>query len=334
MNRLAEATQVTQKAIAIADSSGQPYNIFQARSRMGSIFYMQKKYIEAIPFYEKGFTAMKNSDQYEPNIGDCYRELSECYEKTGKAGDALAAYKKYVEISDSIKSKENIRKATELFMKYDFDKQQQATQAEQDKINATAKAKQIALVVGLALTLLLAFVAFNGYRNKQKANTLLHKKNEEIEDTLAQLKATQSQLIQSEKMASLGELTAGIAHEIQNPINFVNNFSELNKELLVEMKDEMDKGNIADAKTIANDVIGNEEKINHHGKRADSIVKGMLQHSSVSSGQKEPTDINALAVEYLRLSYQGLRAKDKTFNATLQTDLIRTCLPTRQALIK
>jgi len=141
-----------------------------------------------------------------------------------------------------------------------------------------------------------------------------------LKQSLDDLKSTQSQLIQSEKMASLGELTAGIAHEIQNPLNFVNNFSEVNKELLVEMKDEMDKGNMDDAKALANDVIDNEEKINHHGKRADAIVKGMLQHSRSSSGVKEPTDINALADEYLRLSYHGLRAKDKDFNAEMKTD--------------
>jgi signal transduction histidine kinase len=120
-------------------------------------------------------------------------------------------------------------------------------------------------------------------------------------------------------MASLGELTAGIAHEIQNPLNFVNNFSEVNNELLAEMRDEIDKGNLEEVKLIANDVIDNEEKILHHGKRADSIVKGMLQHSRSSSGVKEPTDINALADEYLRLSFHGLRAKDKSFNASMET---------------
>ncbi len=139
------------------------------------------------------------------------------------------------------------------------------------------------------------------------------------EEALAELQVTQKQLIQSEKMASLGELTAGIAHEIQNPLNFVNNFSEVNKELLLEMKDEMDKGNLDDAKALANDVIDNQEKINHHGKRADAIVKGMLQHSRSSSATKEPTDINKLADEYLRLAYHGLRAKDKSFNATMKT---------------
>ncbi len=150
------------------------------------------------------------------------------------------------------------------------------------------------------------------------------------DESLIELKETQAQLIQSEKMASLGELTAGIAHEIQNPLNFVNNFSEVNKELLVEMKDEMKKGNINDANAIANDVIENEEKINHHGKRADAIVKNMLQHSRSSSSQREPTNINALADEYLRLSYHGMRAKDpkdsmnKLFNATIQTDFDET----------
>jgi signal transduction histidine kinase len=143
---------------------------------------------------------------------------------------------------------------------------------------------------------------------------------EALQTTLNELKLTQQQLVQSEKMASLGELTAGIAHEIQNPLNFVNNFSDVNKELIEEMDEEIDKQNIQAVKEIAKDIKENEEKINHHGKRADAIVKGMLQHSRKSSGQKEPTDINALADEYLRLSYHGLRAKDKNFNATIETD--------------
>jgi len=144
------------------------------------------------------------------------------------------------------------------------------------------------------------------------------------EEALAELQNTQKQLIQAEKMASLGELTAGIAHEIQNPLNFVNNFSEVSKELLDEMREAIEKGDTDDAKEIMNDVIQNLEKINHHGKRADGIVKGMLQHSRSGNGKKEPININALADEYLRLAYHGLRAKDKSFNATMKTDFDET----------
>jgi two-component system NtrC family sensor kinase len=140
-----------------------------------------------------------------------------------------------------------------------------------------------------------------------------------LEIAFQQLKTAQTQLIQSEKMASLGELTAGIAHEIQNPLNFVNNFSEVSIELLDELKEEAKAGNSEDVMAIADDLSQNLQKINDHGKRADSIVKGMLQHSQSSSGKMEPTDINALANEYLRLSYHGLRAKDKTFNAEMTT---------------
>ncbi len=155
-------------------------------------------------------------------------------------------------------------------------------------------------------------------KEKNRERELKHAK--EIEKAYNELKTTQAQLIQSEKMASLGELTAGIAHEIQNPLNFVNNFSEVNQELLQELNEEIENGNLDEVKLLAKDVIDNEQKINYHGKRADSIVKGMLQHSRSSSGVKEPTDINALADEYLRLAYHGLRAKDKSFNATMNTD--------------
>ena len=152
---------------------------------------------------------------------------------------------------------------------------------------------------------------------KRKA---IEETNAALQKSLDDLKAAQTQLIQSEKMASLGELTAGIAHEIQNPLNFVNNFSEVNTELIGELVEEVNKGNTDEVKAIANDIKENSEKINHHGKRADAIVKGMLQHSRSSSGVKEPTDINALADEYIRLTYHGLRSKDKSFNATMKTD--------------
>jgi two-component system, NtrC family, sensor kinase len=152
------------------------------------------------------------------------------------------------------------------------------------------------------------------------------KRTSELNQSLTHLKQTQTQLIQSEKMASLGELTAGIAHEIQNPLNFVNNFSDVNTELIDELNGERKKEvrDFENEDEILNIIKENEQKINHHGKRAGDIVKGMLQHSRKSTGQKEPTDINALADEYLRLSYHGLRAKDKSFNADMQTDFDET----------
>ena len=154
----------------------------------------------------------------------------------------------------------------------------------------------------------------------QKKSLVIEDANKALTQTLEELKTTQVQLIQSEKMASLGELTAGIAHEIQNPLNFVNNFSEVSNELIEEMCEQLEKGNSEEAKAIANEIKMSLEKINLHGKRADGIVKSMLQHSRTSTGKKEPTDINVLADEYLRLAYHGLRAKDKSFNAAIKTD--------------
>jgi signal transduction histidine kinase len=163
--------------------------------------------------------------------------------------------------------------------------------------------------------LLIAFILYRSNLHKQKANA-------EIEKSYQELKSVQAQLVQQEKMASLGELTAGIAHEIQNPLNFVNNFSEINKELIEELKNErlnLKSGNAKLEDEILNDIEQNLEKILQHGKRADAIVKGMLQHSRVGSGKKELTNINALAEEYLRLSYHGFRAKDKDFSCVLET---------------
>ncbi len=188
----------------------------------------------------------------------------------------------------------------------------------------------ISLLIGIiVIALLMSFIIrfIFSYRHKQKDYTFLQTQKEEIdlqksivEKTLEELKTTQTQLIHRERMASLGELTAGIAHEIQNPLNFVNNFSDVNAELLDEAQKELQSGNVNEAESLLNSIKENEQKINHHGKRAESIVKGMMQHSRPSAGQKELTDINALASEYLKLSYHGLRAKDKSFNAAMVTD--------------
>ena len=256
-----------------------------------------------------------------------YYELTKLDSSTGNYKQAYEHYKLYTIYRDSLIKEETEKKELQAKMQYEFDKKQAIAKAEQDKKDAEQqriKNMQYFTIAALAFLLLaillFAFIQWRNNKQKKKANALLQQQKEKVEDTLTELKSTQSQLIQAEKMASLGELTAGIAHEIQNPLNFVNNFSEVNKELLIEMKGEIQRGNIGEVTAIANDVIDNEEKIIHHGKRADAIVKGMLQHSRSSAGVKEPTDINALCDEYLRLSYHGLRAKNKSFNADFKTD--------------
>jgi signal transduction histidine kinase len=251
-----------------------------------------------------------------------YTSLSAIYKLRKNVDSAFFYQGLAMAAKDSINSVEKIKQ----FQNIGFDEQLKVQEMEKEKREIENKIRTYSLISGIGVFMLIAFLLYRNNRNRKKANELLQSQKQEIEKqkssiekTLLELKSAQSQLIQSEKMASLGELTAGIAHEIQNPLNFVNNFSELNTELIEEANQEIDKGNIPEVKTILNDIRENEQKINHHGKRADAIVKGMLQHSQSSSGAKEPTDINALADEYLRLAYHGLKAKDKSFNATLKT---------------
>lgn len=324
LGKMDSAIMLSDKAIAAANASGDPLRRSNVYAIRAAILKMQRRWQEAITFYEKGLSIIGKGDSYVQSYIDYYRDLSECYEKTGKYAPALEAFKTSVTIADSVRSRNNIQKATELNMTYEFEKKQQLQRAEQKAKDEIQSTKQVALLTALGLMLALAIVAFVGYRNKQKANVMLGKQKEEIEHTLTKLKSAQAQLIQSEKMASLGELTAGIAHEIQNPINFVNNFSELNAELINDMRTEISKGNLEEIKLIADDIEANEQKINHHGKRADAIVKGMLQHSQGSTGHKELTNINALADQYLRLSCQSIKTAGTNFDVTLQTNFDAT----------
>jgi signal transduction histidine kinase len=249
------------------------------------------------------------------NLGTIYQNIYLSYKLNNQVD---SAYKYQGLALNAIDSLTRIRiKNLADFQNENLNEQLRLQNVEKEKALYENRVRTYALIAGLATFLLIALILYRNNRQKHRSNKMLQK-------TLEDLKATQAQLIQSEKMASLGELTAGIAHEIQNPLNFVNNFSEVNAELIEELQGERQKAegerNAALEDELLDDISKNLEKINHHGKRADAIVKGMLQHSRNSSGTKEPTDINALVDEYLRLSYHGLRAKDKSFNAEFKTE--------------
>jgi signal transduction histidine kinase len=273
-----------------------------------SKIYKQLNQPDSVVFYSKKGLANAEAIGYKWSILLHCQLLAEAYEATD-----LNLSHQYLKKVIAVNNKLYGAEKTQALQKTLSDEQQRQREAEAERIAEQNRLKQYGFLSGLAILLIIAFMLYRNNKQKYKANKVL-------ETTLTELKSTQAQLIQSEKMASLGELTAGIAHEIQNPLNFVNNFSEVSNELIDEMKDEFKKGDIDEGFAIADDIKQNLEKINHHGKRADAIVKGMLQHSQARTGQKEPTDINKLADEYLRLAYHGLLAKDKTFNAILKTD--------------
>ena len=282
-------------------------------------FIKQGKIKDAIPLLHHEIRVSASTKDRE-DIKDAAKILYICFNRLGVHDSAFY----YLKLSDSLQTITDRVSNNNEVRQIAFDTQLSQKENESNLVLQNVRNRnKITIYIFLTAVvffLILAIVQWRNNKQKKKANLLLQQQKEKVESTLSELKATQQQLIQSEKMASLGELTAGIAHEIQNPLNFVNNFSDVNAELIDEANQEIEKGNTDEVKAILNDIKDNEQKINHHGKRADAIVKGMLQHSRSSSGQKEPTDINALAEEYLRLAYHGLRAKDKSFNATTKTE--------------
>jgi two-component system, NtrC family, sensor kinase len=259
---------------------------------------------------------------------EIYKDMAEAWYKLGDYRSAYLNSLLYSTVKDSVSAAENLGKITRLTNVLEFENELALKKESNEKMMAIKEAEinrerftRNIFLSGMILAVVLVVIIFIRFIEKKRLSSKLN-------ETLDNLRSTQRQLIHAEKMASLGELTAGIAHEIQNPLNFVNNFSEVSVELLDEAKEELDKvktqhaasQNLVEAEAILTDIKQNLEKINHHGKRADAIVKGMLQHSRTNTGKKEPADMNALADEYLRLSYHGLRAKDKSFNADYKTD--------------
>ena len=327
MDSLEKAEELYRASIALAkdNSYGVPY----AHSLIGlaKLYYKKREMDEALSLAKEGLAEAESMGQ-PMLIRDANKLLTEIYEETGNFPDALKSSKLFKRYNDSIHTSQSQRLTATLEAEYEFSKKE----LEYEKANLRQQWIIFSAFGGIVVFLVILFLVYrnrnqlnNAYHSLQEKTNEIEIKNEKLESMLKQLKAAQMQLIQAEKMASLGELTAGIAHEIQNPLNFVTNFSELGIEMLQEIQEERGKTPMQQDQNLLNELISdintNLTKINQHGKRADSIVKGMLQHSRNSTGEKVPTDINGLINEYLRLSFHGLRAKDKTFLADFATDL-------------
>ena len=281
-------------------------------------YYLAKKQEDSSLYY-----ARKRLDiVHAMNVDEAYEGLYDSYKLVGNT-DSAYKYQGLTLAARDKKYETNVKSLAD-FQKLSFKAQLHAQELEREQAATRTRIRTYVFIAAICILMLLAGIFYRNNRQKQKANYLLNEQKEEIKSqrdnlgqALEELKNTQTQLVQREKMASLGELTAGIAHEIQNPLNFVNNFSEVSVELLDELREEAKAGHNEDVIAIAEDLSQNLEKINHHGKRADAIVKGMLQHSQSGSGTKELTNLNALADECMRLAYHGIKAKDRSFNAEL-----------------
>jgi signal transduction histidine kinase len=277
------------------------------KNRDSSLYYALKTL--------KSYKSIYSDSDSRSGLGENYYNLSESY-KLNNLFDSSYKYLGLAYIANDSSYSRHIKNLA-AFQAASLNENIRLQQLQKDRIARENKTRTIGLLIGIGVFVLIAILLFINNHNRRRANIQLEKQKNQLQLTVKELQSTQAQLIHSEKMASLGELTAGIAHEIQNPLNFVNNFSEVNNELIEEMNNETD---IHEIKAIANDIKQNNEKIAFHGRRADSIVKNMLQHSRQTKGVKEPTDINALCNEYLRLAYHGMRAKDKSFNADFKTE--------------
>jgi signal transduction histidine kinase len=309
------AEELYRRSIAIAEEKG--YGVPYSHSLIGlaELYYKNQNFEEASVYANKGLEQAEKMGQ-TTQLRNANELLAKINEGMGNYQEALDNYKLFKLYNDSINTALGQRLATSLEAEYEFSKKT----LEFEKAAIRQQWLTFSAFVGLFTFLIILFLVYRNrnrldkaYQTLKEKNNEIKSKNEELENTLAQLKLIQLQLVQSEKMASLGELTAGISHQLQNPLNFVNNFSEVTAELVDEMKDGLQKGDTMTALWVVDDVKSNLGKINKYGHLASGIIMNMLQHSRINTGQKEFTDLNALAIQYLNLSFHGIKAKDKDF---------------------
>ncbi|MBC6699884.1 tetratricopeptide repeat protein [Hymenobacter puniceus] len=336
--RQALALQHGQRARQLARTGNDVFSLPAAELILARVYLALNQPDSAIALARHGLQLSQQHRNNE-NIRNASEVLARAYSARGDSARAFKYLGLHVAYKDTLSGEEVQRQTSALRYGFELDKKQQQiallTKTRQLQAQKSARQRQqlYALLAGLGGLLVVAALLWRNVVLKQRTNRQLNEHNEQIarqrdnlDRTLHQLQAAQRQLVQREKMASLGELTAGVAHEIQNPLNFVNNFAELSGELLAELRQELDTEPLPPARratisALLQDLDGMQQKIATHGHRADSIVKGMLEHSRASTGQRRPTDLNALVEEYLRLSYHGLRAKNKSFNALITTHL-------------
>jgi signal transduction histidine kinase len=308
LGHLDSAKKCYQLAIKKAYLEDNLYVLARGHNNLAALFSQVRNYDSSI-YHAMAGLQISQEHKYPNYALDASRILADQYDLQRKPDSALKYLKLMVKANDTVFNRARLQQFQQLGFKEE--QRQRDLKAAEEKYQN--RIRDYSLLGGLLVLFLVSLILWRNNRQKQKAN-------KSIRIAYDELKSAQGQLIQAEKMASLGEMTAGIAHEIQNPLNFVNNFSEINRELIEDLKKEILSGNHDEVVAIAGNISVNEEKINHHGKRADAIVRSMLQHSRAGTGQVESTNINALIEEWLRLSYVGQKARDKDFVATLKTD--------------
>ena len=282
-----------------------------------ALIYRDRKQLDSARFYARKSLEIQQKKKHTIYVIESADLLFDLY-KNNDPAQALHYHLIASAAKDSLFNQERVRQVERVAYEEQEREERIKRRIEANRVAFQNQLRLYFMLCALGATLLGAFFLYRNNRQKQKANALLNEQKQKVEQTLSELRSTQDQLIQSEKLAGLGELTAGIAHEIQNPLNFVNNFSEVSGELVMEMEDELKAGNTHLALEIMTDVKQNLAKIHHHGKRASSIVKGMLEHSRISTGERQLTDLNAICDEYLRLAYHGMKAKNKSFECDFE----------------